>query len=54
MKETRAEYLAVDKLRPFDGHPFKVVDNEEMDQLVWSILTQGLLTYDATKSRAKC
>ena len=44
MKETRAEQLAVDKLRPFDGHPFKVVDNEEMDQLVWSILTQGLLT----------
>ena len=44
MKETRAELLAVEKLRPFDGHPFKVVDNEEMDQLVWSILTQGLLT----------
>ena len=44
MKETRAEHLAVDKLRPFDGHPFKVVDNEEMDQLTWSILTHGLLT----------
>ena len=44
MKETRAEQLAVDILRPFDGHPFNVVDNEEMDQLVWSILTQGLLT----------
>ena len=44
MKETRAEHLAVDKLRPFGGHPFKVVDNEEMDQLVWIILTQGLLT----------
>ena len=44
MKETRAEHLPVDKLRPFEGHPFKVVDNEEMDQLTWSILTQGLLT----------
>ena len=44
MKETRAEHLAVDKLRPFEGHPFKVVDNEEMDQLVWSVLTHGLLT----------
>ena len=44
MKETRAEHLAVEKLRPFEGHPFKVVDNEEMDQLVWSVLTQGLLT----------
>ena len=44
MKETRAEYLPVQKLRPFEGHPFKVTDNEEMDQLTWSILTQGLLT----------
>ena len=44
MKETRAEYLPIQKLRPFDGHPFKVTDNEEMDQLVWSVLTQGLLT----------
>ena len=44
MKETRAEYLPTQKLRPFEGHPFKVTDNEEMDQLVWSILTQGLLT----------
>ena len=44
MKETRAEYLPIQKLRPFEGHPFKVADNEEMDQLTWSILTQGLLT----------
>ena len=44
MKETRAEHIPVDKLWPFEGHPFKVIDNEEMDQLTWSILTQGLLT----------
>ena len=44
MKETRAEYLPIQKLRPFEGHPFKVTDNEEMDQLVWSVLAQGLLT----------
>ena len=44
MKETRAEYLPIQKLRPFEGHPFKVTDNEELDQLVWSVLTQGLLT----------
>ena len=44
MKETRAEYLPIEKLRPFEGHPFKVTDHEEMDQLVWSIITQGLLT----------
>ena len=44
MKETRAEYLPIQKLKPFEGHPFKVTDNEDMDQLVWSVLTQGLLT----------
>ena len=44
MKEARAEHLPISKLRPFEGHPFKVTDNEEMDQLTWSILTQGLLT----------
>ena len=44
MKETKAEYLPIYKLQPFEDHPFKVTDNEEMDQLVWSILTQGLLT----------
>ena len=44
MKETRAEHLPISKLHPFEGHPFKVTDNEEMDQLVWSILTRGLLT----------
>ena len=44
MKETRAEYLPIEKLKPFEGHPFMVTDNEEMDQLTWSILAQGLLT----------
>ena len=40
----RAEYLPIDKLRPFEGHPFQVKDDDEMDQLVFSVLTQGLLT----------
>ena len=44
MNKAKAEYLPIDKLQPFEGHPFKVTDDEEMDQLVWSILTQGLLT----------
>ena len=35
--------LPIYKLRPFEGHPFKVTDNEEMAQLEESILTQGLL-----------
>ena len=44
MRETKAEYLHIEKLHPFEGHPFKVADNEEMDQLIESILTQGVLT----------
>ena len=42
--KAQAAQLPVDKLRPFEGHPFRVKDDAEMDQLVWSILTQGLLT----------
>ena len=44
MKQTKAEYLPVEKLCPFEGHPFQIRDDEEMDQLVWSVLTQGILT----------
>ena len=40
----QAMQLPVNKLRPFEGHPFRVKDDSEMDQLVYSILTQGLLT----------
>ena len=40
----QAAQLPVAKLRPFEGHPFQVKDDAEMEQLVWSILTQGLLT----------
>lgn len=40
----QAMQLSVEKLRPFEGHPFQVKDDDEMEQLVWSILTQGMLT----------
>ena len=40
----QAAQLPVEKLRPFEGHPFLVKDDAEMDQLVYSIITQGLLT----------
>ena len=40
----QAMQLPIEKLRPFEGHPFKVTDDAEMEQLTWSILTQGLLT----------
>ena len=44
MNKTSAEHLPIEKLRPFEGHPFKVSDNEEMEQLVESIMAQGVLT----------
>lgn len=36
--------LRTDKLYPFAGHPFKVLDNEDMAELVESIRTHGVLT----------
>ena len=44
MNETSTQLLPIEQLRPFRGHPFKVIDNEEMDQLVESITAQGVLT----------
>lgn len=35
--------IPVEKLRPFAGHPFKVKDDEEMNTLIESIQTQGVL-----------
>ena len=43
-KEVQAMQLPIQKLRPFENHPFQVKDDDEMNQLVWSILTQGILT----------
>ena len=43
-RKARAAELPVEKLCPFEGHPFQVKDDEEMDRLVYSVLTQGLLT----------
>ena len=40
----RIVYLPTDKLRPFAEHPYKVIDNNEMESLVESIKTQGVLT----------
>lgn len=40
----RAEYLPISQLHPFEGHPFQVRQDDEMDRLIWSIKTQGVLT----------
>lgn len=36
--------IPVEKLRPFAGHPFKVKDDEEMNTLIESVQTQGILS----------
>ena len=43
-RNAQAIILPIEKLKPFEGHPFQVKDDAEMEQLVYSILTQGLLT----------
>ena len=46
MKNTMKKPVAipVEKLHPFNGHPFKVKDDDEMNTLIESIQTQGVLS----------
>ena len=43
-RNAQAVILPIEKLKPFEGHPFHVKDDSEMAQLVFSVATQGLLT----------
>ena len=43
MKNT-PKNISIEKLFPFEGHPFKVQDNEEMNALIESIQEQGILS----------
>ena len=36
--------IPVSRLRPFEGHPFKVKDDEEMNTLIESVQIQGILS----------
>ena len=36
--------ISIEKLFPFEGHPFKVQDNEEMNALIENIQEQGILS----------
>ena len=40
----KAANIQVDKLRTFEGHPFKVLDDEDMDNLIESIRQQGIIS----------
>ena len=36
--------ISIEKLHPFKGHPYKVLDNEEMEALTESIQAEGILS----------
>ncbi|MBE6756915.1 MAG: ParB/RepB/Spo0J family partition protein, partial [Ruminococcaceae bacterium] len=36
--------IPVEKIRPFEGHPYKVLDNEEMNYLIDSIQQKGVIS----------
>ena len=40
----RAANIRTDKLRTFEGHPFQVLDDEDMNSLTESIKTQGIIS----------
>lgn len=42
-KKPKVEEISIDKLIPFKEHPFKVVEDEEMEQLKESIRESGVL-----------
>lgn len=42
MKNLRT--ISIKKLHPFEGHPYKVRDDEEMNALIESIQEQGILS----------
>ena len=36
--------IPVEKIRPFEGHPYKVLDNDEMNNLIESIQQKGVIS----------
>ena len=36
--------ISIEKLHPFEGHPYKVLDNEEMETLTESVQNEGVLS----------
>lgn len=40
----KAANIRADKLHAFEGHPFQVIDNEEMESLAESIQAQGIIS----------
>lgn len=43
MKNTK-KIISIEKLHPFENHPYKVQDNEEMERLAESIQQNGVVS----------
>lgn len=43
-QQERVQQIPLSKLHPFEGHPFRVVDDEEMQKTVESVKQYGVLT----------
>ncbi len=41
---TGTKEIEIELIRPFRNHPFRVVDDEKMDELVESVIAKGILT----------
>ena len=44
LPKKKAANIPTDKLHTFEGHPFHVIDNEEMESLAKSIQAQGIIS----------
>ena len=44
IKKIQISNLAINKINDFPNHPFKVIDDEDMDKLVISIEENGILS----------
>lgn len=42
--QEHVQEIPLEELHPFEGHPFKVLDNEEMDKTVESVRALGVVT----------
>ncbi len=36
--------ISINKIYPFEGHPYKVLDNEEMNNLIQSVQIHGIMS----------
>ncbi len=51
IRQTGTVEIEIGLIRPFMNHPFRVIDDETMDELVDSIITQGILTPVLTRPK---